>query len=146
MTDDRAMAATTDAEMPDAEMPNAEMPDAEMPEDKAAASVAGEADVEEPAGQRGNAGARMRVLIRQPLTLLLLAVLITAGLGLAATRLQTDASASMLMNTNSAVYDEQAQFASLFGADPVVVLATPDKNQQFLTPNHMVGLAQLEAS
>lgn len=144
MTDDRAMAATTDAEMPDAEMPNAEMPDAEMPEDKAAASVAGEADVEEPAGQRGNAGARMRVLIRQPLTLLLLAVLITAGLGLAATRLQTDASASMLMNTNSAVYDEQAQFASLFGADPVVVLATPDKNQQFLTPNHMVGLAQLE--
>ena len=106
--------------------------------------VAGEAATEESPGPREEAGGRLRALYRQPLTLLLVAVLITAGLGFAATRLQTDASASMLMDTSSPVYTEQAQFASRFGADPVVVLAKPAKGQQLLSPSHLVGLAQLE--
>lgn len=123
----------------------AEMADAEMTDDRAdTEQSAGEADAEETADPREETGERLRTLFRQPLTWLLVAVLITAGLGFAATQLQTDASASMLVDTNSAVYTEQAQFASLFGADPVVVLAKPAKDQQLLTPNHMVGLAQLE--
>lgn len=120
------------------------MTDAEMTDDRAPTLVAGAADAEETAGPREKAGKRLRTLSQRPLTLLLVAVLITAGLGFAATRLQTDASASMLINTSSPVYGEQAQFASQFGADPVVVLARPAKDQQLLTPNHIVGLAQLE--
>ena len=81
---------------------------------------------------------------RWPLVMLLVGVLITAGFGLATTRLVTDASASLLMDTGSAAYHDQAQFAHLFGADPVVALAQPASGQQLLTPNHMVGLAQLE--
>jgi predicted RND superfamily exporter protein len=81
---------------------------------------------------------------RWPLVMLLVGVLITAALGFATTRLETDASASLLMDTSSAAYHDQAQFAHLFGADPVVVLAQPASGQQLLTPNHMVGLAQLE--
>lgn len=126
MTDDWATAETTDADT------------------TAATRVADEAAADERSGPREETGARLRALYRQPITLLVVAVLVTAGLGFAATRLQTDASASMLMDTGSPVYAEQAQFASRFGADPVVVLARPAKNQQFLTPGHMVGLAQLE--
>ena len=87
---------------------------------------------------------RLRGGGRRALVMLLAGLLITAGLGFATTRLQTDASASLLMDTSSAAYHDQAQFAHLFGADPVVVLAEPAKGQQLLTPNHMVGLAQLE--
>jgi uncharacterized protein len=82
--------------------------------------------------------------LRRPLALLLVALLITIGLGFAATRLQPAASASLLMDSQSTAYQEQAQFARLFGADPVVVLAEPARGQQLLTPSHMVGLAQLE--
>ncbi|MBO0785313.1 MAG: MMPL family transporter [Actinobacteria bacterium] len=91
---------------------------------------------------------RPRGRIRRPVALLVAAVLITGGLGFAATRLQADASASLLMDTSSAVYHEQAQFARLFGADPVVVLAEPAPGQggQLLTPGHLVGLAQLEGN
>lgn len=81
---------------------------------------------------------------RRPLVLLLVGVLITAGLGFATTRLQSDASVSLLMDTSSAAYHDQADFARLFGADPVVVLAEPASGQQLLTPNHLVGFAQLE--
>ncbi len=88
----------------------------------------------------------LREIMWRPLPLLLVALLITAGLGFATTRLQTDASASLLMDTRSATYHDQVQFARLFGADPVVVLAEPATGQQLLTPGHMVGLAQLEGS
>jgi uncharacterized protein len=81
---------------------------------------------------------------RRPLALLLVGLLITIGLGLAATRLEPAASASLLMDSRSTAYQQQAQFARLFGADPVVVLAEPASGQQLLTPSHIVGLAQLE--
>jgi predicted RND superfamily exporter protein len=81
---------------------------------------------------------------KRPMTMLVAGVVLTLGLGFATTRLQTDASASLLMDTSSAAYHEQAQFARLFGADPVVVLAQPAAGQQLLTPAHVVGLAQLE--
>ncbi|HYZ54831.1 MAG TPA: MMPL family transporter [Streptosporangiaceae bacterium] len=140
MTDDRArMGQSTSLEEPEEQSGHLE-----ERADEDGTSAAGDAGTEETAGPGEKAGERLRALSRQPLTLLLVAVLITAGLGFAATRLQTDASASLLMDTNSAAYQDQAQFASLFGADPVVVLAEPAKGQQLLTPNHMVGLAQLE--
>jgi predicted RND superfamily exporter protein len=81
---------------------------------------------------------------RRPLVLLLVGVLITVGLGFGTTRLQSDASVSLLMDTSSAAYHDQSSFAQLFGADPVVVLGEPAHGQQLLTPNHLVGLAQLE--
>jgi uncharacterized protein len=93
---------------------------------------------------RQSSGSRLLALIRQPLLLLAVAVLITGGLGYATTRLQTDASAGLLMDTGSPAYDDQVRFADLFGADPAVVLAEPSRGQQLLTPDHMVGLAQLE--
>lgn len=95
------------------------------------------------AGQEA-AAPGLREIIWRPLPLLLVALLITAGFGFAATRLQADASASLLMDTSSPSYHDQVQFAGLFGADPVVVLAQPAAGQQLLTPGHMVGLAQLE--
>lgn len=87
---------------------------------------------------------RARGLARKPVALLGVAVLITIGLGFAATHLQAAASASLLMDSNSSTYRQQTQFASIFGADPVVVLAEPAKGEQLLTPSHVVGLAQLE--
>jgi predicted RND superfamily exporter protein len=87
---------------------------------------------------------RLPGLIQQPLALIALAVLLTGGLAYGTTRLQTDASAGLLMDTGSASYDNQVRFAGAFGADPVVVLVQPSKGQQLLTPEHMVGLAQLE--
>jgi uncharacterized protein len=103
--------------------------------------AAGEPAPGEPAAPGGTS---LREILWRPLPLLLVGVLITVGLGFAATRLQTDASASLLMDTNSAAYHDQVQFAALFGGDPVVVLAEPVPGQQLLTPGHMVGLAQLE--
>jgi hypothetical protein len=94
--------------------------------------------------REGRSRPPLRERARQPITLLIVAVLITLGLGFGATRLQTDASASLLMDTSSAVYHDQSQFARLFGADPVAVLGEPTRGQQLLTPQHMVGLAQLE--
>lgn len=85
---------------------------------------------------------RVARMIRHPLALLALAVLVTAGLGYGTTRLTTDASAGLLMNTASNA--DQVTFANTFGADPVVVMAEPTGGKQLLTPEHMVGLAQLE--
>lgn len=153
MTDDKVTAAMTDTEATDDKAPALVAGEADAQESaedagkagaEETAEIAGEADAQETESQREKTGGRLRTLSRQPFTLLLIAVLITAGLGFATTRLQTDASASMLMDTSSAVYNEQSQFASQFGADPVVVLARPSQGQQLLTPNHMVGLAQLE--
>jgi predicted RND superfamily exporter protein len=85
-----------------------------------------------------------QLLLAQPLVPLLVAALLSAGLGFGVTRLQTDASAGLLMDTGSAAYEDQARFADVFGADPVVIMAEPAKGQQLLTPAHVVGLAQLE--
>lgn len=89
-------------------------------------------------------GSRLRTLVWRPTASLFVALLITVGLGYSATRLNTDASASLLMDTGSASYQAQVRFANLFGADPVAVVAEPDKGQKLLTANHLVGLAQLE--
>jgi hydrophobe/amphiphile efflux-3 (HAE3) family protein len=70
------------------------------------------------------------------------ALTILAGFGV--TRVQTDASAALLADTGSSVYAGQVRFASFFGGDPVVVLVEPATGQQLLTPDHMVGMAQLE--
>ncbi|MBO0686603.1 MAG: hypothetical protein J2P45_25940, partial [Candidatus Dormibacteraeota bacterium] len=61
-------------------------------------------------------------------------------------RLQADASANLLMNTGSAGYIDQVRMADVFGGDPVVVMVQPKPGQQFLTADHMVGLAQLEGN
>jgi uncharacterized protein len=100
------------------------------------------------AGRRRGAAARQRLAAsgRRSLALLTAGVVITAGLAVATTRLRTDASATLLMDTSSAAYHDQAQFARLFGADPVVVLAEPAPGSQLLTPGHLVGMAQLEGS
>jgi len=113
------------------------------PGDEASLEEGQEAARTRPPRRRGRG---LRRIAGQPVTLLLVAAVITAGLGFAATRLQTDASASLLMDTNSAAGAEQAQFAGIFGGDPVVVLAEPAKGQSLLTPNHVVGLAQLEGT
>src|SRR5262249_49179102 len=52
-------------------------------------------------------------------------------------------SAGLLADTSSPTYADQVRFADFFGADPVVVMAEPAKGQQLLTPDHLVGLAQL---
>ncbi|HXM55153.1 MAG TPA: MMPL family transporter, partial [Candidatus Dormibacteraeota bacterium] len=54
------------------------------------------------------------------------------------------ASADLLADTGSAAYADQVRFADFFGADPVVVMVEPPKGQQLLTPDRMVGMAQLE--
>jgi uncharacterized protein len=86
----------------------------------------------------------LRHLLWGPTTLVLLALLVTGGMGYATTLLKTDASAGLLMDTGAGGYADQVRFADLFGADPVVVLVQPAKGQQLLTPEHMVGMAQLE--
>jgi uncharacterized protein len=120
--------------------------DEDAPQQAAVEEVMDEQTVteEEDAQEQPAAGTGLREILWRPLPLLLVAVLITAGLGFAATRLKADASASLLMDTNSAAYHDQVQFGTLFGGDPVVVLAEPAAGQQLLTPGHMVGLAQLE--
>ena len=92
------------------------------------------------------ATARLAALVRKPLALIALAVLLTGGLAYGTTRLQTDASAGLLMDTGSPSYENQVRFADVFGADPVAVLVQPAKGQQLLSPEHMVGLAQLEGA
>lgn len=136
---------------PSARVAEASPEDGTLPSDitigEDAAGVA-ETDPETGAATAGDRSAdrraRLRMLARQPLALLGVAVFTTAGLGFAATHLQAAASASLLMDSSSTSYQEQTQFASVFGADPVVVLAQPARGEQLLTPSHLVGLAQLE--
>src|SRR5215471_5317121 len=75
---------------------------------------------------------------------LLLAAALTVGAGFGVTRVTFDASAGLLADTSSPAYADQVRFADFFGADPVVVMAEPAKGQQLLTPDRLVGLAQLE--
>jgi hydrophobe/amphiphile efflux-3 (HAE3) family protein len=74
----------------------------------------------------------------------MVAAALTIGAGLGVTRVTFDASADLLADTGSATYADQVRFADFFGADPVVVMAEPARGQQLLTPDRMVGLAQLE--
>jgi uncharacterized protein len=88
-------------------------------------------------------GALSTYLARPALPLVLaLAMTIAAGFGI--TRVTFDASANLLADTSSRTYADQVRFADFFGADPVVVMAEPAKGQQLLTPDRLVGLAQLE--
>jgi uncharacterized protein len=89
------------------------------------------------------AGLLSAVLARPAIPLAAVLVLtLVAGFG--ATRVRFDASAGLLADTGSAAYADQVRFADFFGADPVVVMAEPAKGQQLLTPDRLVGLAQLE--
>lgn len=118
--------------------------DTSTAQDEAGRAEAGGGERPADDGTSAGRGRRARSFARQPLALLGLAVLLTVGLGFATTHLQTAASASLLMDSNSASYRQQTQFAGLFGADPVVVLAQPARSAQLLSPSHMVGLAQME--
>jgi hydrophobe/amphiphile efflux-3 (HAE3) family protein len=82
--------------------------------------------------------------LTQPFIPLLLAAALTIGAGIGVTRVTFDASAALLADTGSPAYADQVRFADFFGADPVVVMAEPAKGQQLLTPDRLVGLAQLE--
>ena len=90
------------------------------------------------------AAARRWDALRRPLLPLALAGLLTALSGFGVTRLQADASANLLADTGSSAWGGQVRFADVFGADPVVVMVEPGEDQQLLTPEHMVGMAQLE--
>ena len=87
---------------------------------------------------------RARAWLSRPATLLLAAAALTAVATFGATRVQTDASAALLADSGSSAYTGEVQFAGFFGGDPVVVMVEPAKGQQLLTPDHMVGMAQLE--
>jgi hypothetical protein len=83
-------------------------------------------------------------VLARPAVPLAAALLLTALAGFGLTRVQFDASADLLADTGSAAYADQVRFADVFGADPVVVMVEPPKGQQLLTPDRMVGMAQLE--
>jgi hydrophobe/amphiphile efflux-3 (HAE3) family protein len=87
---------------------------------------------------------RWAALLARPALPLAAALALTLLAGFGATRVRFDASAELLADTGSAAYADQVRFAGFFGADPVVVMAEPPKGQQLLTPDRMVGLAQLE--
>ena len=97
---------------------------------------------------RGRAAASPRdhlaAALRRPLLPLAVAVLLTGLAGFGVTRLQTDASAGLLADTGSAAWAGQVRFADVFGGDPVVAMVEPGRDQQLLTPERMVGMAQLE--
>jgi uncharacterized protein len=97
---------------------------------------------------RGRTAARrtgtLATFLARPAAPLALALLLTIGAAFGITRVTFDASASLLADTSSAAYADQVRFADFFGADPVVVMAEPAKGQQLLTPDRLVGLAQLE--
>ena len=82
--------------------------------------------------------------LARPALPLLAALALTVAAGFGATRVSFDASAGLLADTSSPAYADQVRFADFFGADPVVVMAEPAKGQQLLTPDRLVGLAQLE--
>ncbi|HEY7202475.1 MAG TPA: MMPL family transporter [Candidatus Dormibacteraeota bacterium] len=86
----------------------------------------------------------LRALLARPAVPLAAALLLTAVAAFGLTRVQFDASAGLLADTGSATYADQVRFADFFGADPVVVLVEPPKGQQLLTPDRLVGMAQLE--
>ena len=73
---------------------------------------------------------------------LAVALSIAAIFGLA--RLRPDARVSLLVDQNSAAFQDQARFADSFGADPVVVMAQPSSGGTLISPDHLVGLSHLE--
>src|SRR5438105_10218040 len=101
-----------------------------------------------PSGRRVGVGgtwtSRLLAVLARPYLPLAVAAVLTALAGLGVTRLQTDASAGLLADTGSSAFAGQVRFADVFGADPVVVMVEPPKGQQLLTPERMVGMAQLE--
>jgi hydrophobe/amphiphile efflux-3 (HAE3) family protein len=96
----------------------------------------------------GAGGSRLAAVLSAPLARpalpLAIALLLTVLAGFGVTRVRFDASADLLADTGSAAYADQVRFADVFGADPVVVMVEPAKGQQLLTPNRLVGMAQLE--
>jgi uncharacterized protein len=88
--------------------------------------------------------AALSVPLSRPLAPLAFALALTLLAGFGVTRVRFDASADLLADTGSAAYADQVRFADFFGADPVVVMVEPPKGQQLLTPDRMVGMAQLE--
>jgi hydrophobe/amphiphile efflux-3 (HAE3) family protein len=89
-------------------------------------------------------GGGARALLARPALPLAAALVLTVVAGLGATRVRFDASAGLLADTGGATYADQVRFADFFGADPVVVMAEPPRGQQLLTPDRLVGMAQLE--
>jgi hydrophobe/amphiphile efflux-3 (HAE3) family protein len=100
------------------------------------------------AGTRlASANARIGLLTRylaRPQIPLAIAAALTLLAAFGATRLSTSASADLLADTGAPTYADQVRFADFFGADPVVVMVEPPKGQQLLSPDRMVGIAQLE--
>ncbi len=86
----------------------------------------------------------LAALLARPALPLAAALVLTLLAGFGATRVRFDASAGLLADTGSAAYADQVRFADFFGADPVVVMVEPPKGQQLLTPDRLVGMAQLE--
>jgi uncharacterized protein len=86
----------------------------------------------------------LSTFLARPVVPLAVAAALTIGAGFGLTRVTFDASAALLADTGSATYADQVRFADFFGADPVVVMAEPARGQQLLTPDRLVGLAQLE--
>jgi uncharacterized protein len=89
-------------------------------------------------------GGGARALLARPALPLAAALVLTVVAGLGATRVRFDASADLLADTGGATYADQVRFADVFGADPVVVMVEPPRGQQLLTPDRLVGMAQLE--
>jgi hydrophobe/amphiphile efflux-3 (HAE3) family protein len=83
-------------------------------------------------------------LLGRPAVPLAAALVLTLLAGFGVTRVRFDASAELLADTGSAAYADQVRFADFFGADPVVVMVEPAKGQQLLSPDRLVGMAQLE--
>src|SRR5437899_4107134 len=86
----------------------------------------------------------LSTFLARPVVPLAVALVLSIAAGFGVTRVTFDASANLLADTSSPAYADQVRFADFFGADPVVVMAEPAKGQQLLTPDRLVGLAQLE--
>ncbi len=97
-----------------------------------------------PAAARAPWAHGLAALLARPAIPLAAALALTLLTGFGATRVRFDASAGLLADTGSAAYADQVRFADFFGADPVVAMVEPPRGQQLLTPDRMVGLAQLE--
>jgi uncharacterized protein len=83
-------------------------------------------------------------LLARPAVPLAAALALTLLAGFGVTRIRFDASAELLADTGSAAYADQVRFTDFFGADPVVVMVEAPKGQHLLSPDHLVGMAQLE--
>ena len=92
----------------------------------------------------GRLAAALSAPLSRPVIPLAFALALTLLAGFGVTRVRFDASADLLADTGSAAYADQVRFADFFGADPVVVMVEPPKGQHLLTPDRMVGMAQLE--